>query len=491
MKKVIKLLIPMVVIIILFGFCNSNAAYNKNDLFSVTLNPKQDNSNYKSREINIFGFKFIYEDEMFFSGENNTITDEQKNINNIIIGVFSAILVIYWIVLLFIYEREDSYDDYTYENNDDIKTLRKYNPMLAGCLVDNRQVLSRDVTAVILNLIQKQVINMEMIPKLEGKDDYAYMISENKDSVAELDEIERYVLNWIFGFYEQEKVDLIEKLKELSRRKDFLKNMKKLNSIAQRELNNKGANISRVPSFVKMINFFLVVFSIVMATVHIISNGLNVHIYQTTILLIYLVAIAIIIVLPVVALIIHLMLLAAVIFKRFIKSVAEKYSGKKIVSTSILILLLMLVLILAVYFMVPSKYICLDIFMIGMAILIVKTDNLMTKHNKEVLNDYYSLNEIKYKIKEYSLIKDEQINYIKLWEEYLVYAVAFGIPIPIVNKLKQTYKEDEDIKYLLKCENLYYVCKAYLEVMWEMEFKEKKQKYNIADLFRIERKINL
>ena len=72
------------------------------------------------------------------------------------------------------------------------------------------------------------------------------------------------------------------------------------------------------------------------------------------------------------------------------------------------------------------------------------------------------------------MIKDEQINYIKLWDEYLVYAVAFGIPIQIVNKLKETHQEDEDIKYLLKCENLYYICKAYLEVMWDMEFKKEK-----------------
>ena len=69
-------------------------------------------------------------------------------------------------------------------------------------------------------------------------------------------------------------------------------------------------------------------------------------------------------------------------------------------------------------------------------------------HSKEILNDYYSLQKIKYKIAEYSLIKDEQINYSKLWDEYLIYAVAFGIPIQIVNKLKETNQEDKDIEYL-------------------------------------------
>src|SRR5699024_498446 len=102
----------------------------------------------------------------------------------------------------------------------------------------------------------------------------------------------------------------------------------------------------------------------------------------------------------------------------------EKFSGKKIVSMSLMIMIFMAIFIGIVYMIAPNKYICLDIFMIGMALLIVRTDNLMTKHSKEALNDYYALQEIKYKISEYSLIKDEQINYIKLWDEYLIYAVA-------------------------------------------------------------------
>ena len=63
--------------------------------------------------------------------------------------------------------------------------------------------------------------------------------------------------------------------------------------------------------------------------------------------------------------------------------------------------------------------------------------------------------------------------------------MAFGIPIQIVNKLKETHKEDEDIEYLLKCENLYYICKAYLEVMWDMEFKERKNWFSVKELFDI------
>lgn len=483
MKKYIKIIITIITLFILISSLKVEAVNNE----ITNKNEKEDI--YESKSFNIAGLGILFQDKEYFNAENNNITAEEKKDNNIIIGAICGNLVIYWLILLFIFEKEDTYD-YTYEKTDDIEILKRYNPMLAGCLVDNRQVLARDVTAVVLNLIQKQALNMEMIPNVEGKDTYTYIISENRESTAKLDEIEKYVLNWLFGFYEQKEVDLIKKLKEISKRKDFLKHLQQLNRMTQSKLNNMGANINKVPLFVRIANMFLVLFSVIMATIHIANNGLNIHIYESTIFFIILVAIGIIFILPVVALIIHMILFLIVLIKRFIKSQAEKYSGKQIVDTSALILISMFIFILLVYIIVPNKYICLDIFMIGMSILIVKTDNLMTKHNKEILNDYYALQEIKYRISEYSLIKDEQINYMKLWEEYLVYAVAFGIPIQIVNKLKDTYQEDEDIEYLMKCENLYYICKAYLEVMWDMEFKEQKNSFNLAELFNTSTKNN-
>ena len=441
---------------------------------------------YEEKSIDIFGIRILYQDKVYFNGENNIVTQEQKDTNNMLAGGICIFLVVYWIVLLVLFEKEELYD-YTYENADDLETLKKYNPMVAGCLVGNRQVLARDVTAVVLGLIQKDILHMEMRPTMKGKESYTYMISRNSNTnISDLDEIEKYVLSWLFGYYEQEEIDLIEKLKEISKRKDFMKHLKKLNKMTQNKLNSIGANIKSVPGFIRKANVILLIIVCIMAVIHITNNGLNIHIYESTLFLMGIVAIGVIFILPVVALIIHLLLFVIVLLKKLIKSQAEKYSGKKIVSMSLLILIFMAIFIGSVYLVVPNKYICLDIFMIGMALLIVKTDNLMTKHSKQALNDYYALQEIKYKIEEYSLIKDEQINYIKLWDEYLVYAVAFGIPIQIVNKLKETHQEDEDIQYLLKCENLYYICKAYLEVMWDMEFKERKSWFSVKELFHVE-----
>ena len=482
MKKIVKRLL-LVVSLILFVFVNYSISYS--DTTKIEMNHKSTNKEYKDRDYDMGSYILTYYDEILFNGENNQISNKQKQTNNLMIFIFCVILAFYWVILLVFFEKEETYG--TYENIDDIETLKKYNPMIAGCLVDNRQVLNRDVTAVVLNLIQKGVLDMEMVPNFDkGKETYKYFISENKSKIGCIDEIEGYVLSWIFGYYEEEKVDLIEKLKELSKRPDFVKHIKELNNMAQKQLNKIGANIPKVPIGIRKINVALVIFCISLAVIHIINNGLSIHIYQSTFWLIILIAIGVILVIPVIALTIHLILFMIVILKKIIKSTAEKYSGKEMVQMSALIITTMLILIGLVYAVVPNKYICLDIFMIGMSLLIVKTDNLMTKHNEEILNDYYALKEIKYRIKEYSLIKDEQINYMKLWNEYLIYSVAFGIPIPIVNKLKQTTEEDNDLRYLAQCENLYYICKAYLEVMWDMEFKQKKSVFSLENLFKFE-----
>ena len=105
-------------------------------------------------------------------------------------------LSIYWIVLLVLFEKEDTID-YTYENIDDTETLKKYNPLIAGCIVDNRQVLPRDIMAVVLNLIQKDYIKMEMVPNKDTDgENYIYKktkrISKKKRLFKEIRRTKRY-----------------------------------------------------------------------------------------------------------------------------------------------------------------------------------------------------------------------------------------------------------------------------------------------------------
>ena len=79
-------------------------------------------------------------------------------------------------------------------------------------------------------------------------------------------------------------------------------------------------------------------------------------------------------------------------------------------------------------------------------------------------------------------MKQENVEYIKLWDKYYSYAVAFGIPMPVNKEIPIPYENDK-ILSPESLEGIYYVSKAYLEVMWDMEFYNKKSEINIFSIF--------
>ena len=325
---------------------------------------------------------------------------------------------------------------------------------------------------------------MEMLKNKQGVEEtYTYMISENKDRKDKLDKIETYIMNWIFGVLEDKKVNLVKKMEELPRKKDFCKKLKKLDKIAENELHKIGANMPKVPYVLRAINIVAMIFTILISAVHILNNGVSIQIYQSTVLVaLFILAFALLLV-PISILLINITFIIVMFIKKTIKVNVENYSGKKIIQMSILILIMLALILGIVYLIIPDKYICLDILMVGISILIVKTDNLMTKHNKEILEDYYRLNEVKCQIEEYSFIKDEQINYMELWDEYYIYAVAFGIPIPTVKRLKIVNTEDINISGIVVCQNFYNASKAYLDLILSLGYEKKNYYSEVKDLF--------
>ena len=73
--------------------------------------------------------------------------------------IFASVLIIYWIVLLIIFEKEKK--TYVSDINEE-ELFRKYNPLIAGCIQGSRDVLARDIIAIILNLIDKGNIKLEL-----------------------------------------------------------------------------------------------------------------------------------------------------------------------------------------------------------------------------------------------------------------------------------------------------------------------------------------
>ena len=95
------------------------------------------------------------------------------------IFVFAGILLIYWIILILLFEKDKKYPVTQVE---DEELMKKYNPLLAGCIRESRTILARDIIAVLMNLISKKVVELEVTPTVVGKDGYIYELKKNVET---------------------------------------------------------------------------------------------------------------------------------------------------------------------------------------------------------------------------------------------------------------------------------------------------------------------
>ena len=193
---------------------------------------------------------------------------KENDIRTIIVLLIA--LFIYWIVLIFVYEIDRKIP---VSNIDEKDLVEKYNPILAGCFEGGRDVLPRDIIAIILNLINKKFVKLEIRGNLRGKDNYKYFIRKNPKAKNKMDKIEKYVCDWIFesktniGWMEEE-IDLIERLKLLPRQEKTAEKFKLLNIIVKKELNKKGINKNKVPDILKTVNTMILILSIMTVIIH-------------------------------------------------------------------------------------------------------------------------------------------------------------------------------------------------------------------------------
>lgn len=210
----------------------------------------------------------------------NAIMQEEKNIydrvaekerfnNNLLI--LAGALFVYWLILILKYERDKKYD---ISSNDD-EMFEKYNPLIAGCIQGNRNVLSRDIIAVILDLVNKKYLKLEIMPNTqtnygisqklyEDNEPYSYQLTKNIASTYQLDEIESYIVDWIFkkgGV----KVDLLRRLKELPKEREANEKFWELDEKAINKLNKLGANKAKVPVGIRILNTIIFIATLALA----------------------------------------------------------------------------------------------------------------------------------------------------------------------------------------------------------------------------------
>jgi len=389
-------------------------------------------------------FSNIEAKEIIYKDENAIIENkEEKNAFTRKIVIFAICLFIYWVILMLIFEKDKKYK---VSNIEEEKLFATYNPMVAGCIQGSRTILARDIIAVVLDLIHKKIIPLNIINKLEGKDNYSYIIARNPEKEEEMDRIERFIYSWIFK--DKEQVNLTDRLKEIPKEKDASIKFKELNKKVEEELAKKGANQAKVPLIIRAFNIFLFVLSILVIIKHIMFNGFEIYSAQKSNEILSILGVSILFCIPLLIGLLYIPINLIIMIRHKINKTVQRITGQKVVTTTISLCVFFGIIIALTIAFLPEKYMVADEILICIATILILTDNLMLKNNAIMIEDFSKLNTLKDKIENYSIMQDRDVEQITLWEQYLSYAVSFGLANKIMKRMKDLYL-DEDLTTLM------------------------------------------
>ena len=320
---------------------NTHANFKVNDIKKgqyVSARVIFDNSNIanSTKKSGIDATEIIYENE------NDIIEHKEEKIkftrNVVIMGVC---LLIYWIILLLSYEKDKKY---ILEDIDEDYLFNKYNPMIAGCIQGSRDILSRDIIAVILNLIEKKNIKLEIKDQIsKGR---VYLILKVPEKENEMDTIEKYVYDWIFNG--KEIVELSDRLEKIPKEKDANEKFEQLNKMVEMRLSKMEANKKSVPIALRKFNIFLFVISILFVIRHIIFNGINNMSMAKSMTILMIILFAMIG-------IITALLNIVIIIRHQINKIVQRITGQRVVTTTISLVTLFGVIMIITAIIAPRS----------------------------------------------------------------------------------------------------------------------------------------
>ena len=151
--KILEFIVCVSLIIFMFNnFSNYVTAKNNmkeqitnNEIFTSKMTVYNVNGTVEETTIG----DFLYNNFVRTVFEDTVDTNSEKYLKgNIIVCVVTGILIVYWILLLLLFEKEEVSG---YKIVEDEKLFEKYNPMIAACISQNRNIMCRDIVGVILN----------------------------------------------------------------------------------------------------------------------------------------------------------------------------------------------------------------------------------------------------------------------------------------------------------------------------------------------------
>jgi len=353
-------------------------------------------------------------------------TDKRILINNILLSM-TILLSIYYIYLLVKYERDKLFIVYC---NDDYELLNKYNPMILACIAQNREMNPRDIIAVLLDLVNKKVLKME-VRKNTIKN--RYILSKESNHI-EIDEIEQNVLNLFFK--DVDKIELQSSIKDLNRNSLTVEKIKIIDKLAINKLSSIGANSIKASKPLLVFNNIIFVIVCIITTFSLVFNitlanstlsQSNATLNGDAGMLFITILTFIIVLLPIALYIIYFLLYVFRYTQKYIGKIAFKFSGKKLIKEVLKFTVLSSGVFTLLFLTVKNEYVIINTALFMVALLIIMTDNLMSRHNIKIYKSFLSLKMIQDKLENGSLLKDKKIDDILLWEKYLTFAVALGI----------------------------------------------------------------
>ncbi|MDD2376301.1 MAG: DUF2207 domain-containing protein [Clostridia bacterium] len=353
-------------------------------------------------------------------------TDMRILINNIFI-IITVILVLYYIYLLVKYEYDKLFMVYY---DDEYKLLDKYNPMILACIAQNREMNARDIIAVLLDLVNKKVLKMEVIPGITKK---TYMITKIPHNIV-IDDIERNIINLFFG--NTNKIELQSKIKELNKDGMTVEKIKIIDTLAITKLSELGANSVKVSTPLLAFNNILFAIICVIITINMAFNislanstlSRSITIFNSDISGIFIaIIISTLTFLPMILYIIYFLLYLFRCTQKYIVKIAFKFSAKKLIASVITFTIISSAVFTLLFLTTKSEYVIINTVMFMVALLIIMTDNLMSKHDIKIYKIFLSLKIIQDKLENGSLLEEKKIGDILLWEKYLTFAIALGI----------------------------------------------------------------
>ena len=440
----------------------NNVAIGKNVSARVIFN--KSNIPNATKKSNLNAYDIIYKDEQKNAKSSDIKDDYTRNIY-----LFSLFLLVYWIILLIKYEKDKKIDMVPY-NEDEL--LKKYNPMEAGCLQGSRDVLARDIIAVILNLIEKGNIKLqieEYYSKMETKINKLYIISKNPEKSDEMDEIEKKIYDWVFK--SDDKVELTQRLKDIPKEKNTRRKFNELNELTQSRLNKLGANQKTVSIFIRGFNILLFFITIYISIVHTLHEG--VEIYDDIEFWYTMIVMAFVTVLPIFLLLIYGILRILSGIKGKINKLVNKITGQRVVKTTVTIIAIFLIIIIltAILNKGTNRYMIADEVLICISLIIMLTDNLMMKNSVKMIEDFSKINSFKEKIENYTMMEDRDIEQVNLWGKYLAYAVSFGIASKLNERMKELSLNDDLLSLLNDKDFSDYILTGYRSFYFNSNFK--------------------